>query len=75
MPISNTACEFMKRHKDRPFFCYVPFNAAHFPNWKNKPKGHPAIWQAPDECFKRNGDSPNTLDERKRYRAVLAQCH
>jgi arylsulfatase A len=47
------------------------FNAAHFPNPKNKPPGTPCLWQAPDEAFARYGYSPKTLDERKRYRAVV----
>ncbi len=68
---ADAACEFIERNKDRPFFCYVPFNAAHFPNPKNKPPGTPCLWQAPDEAFERYGYSPKTLDERKRYRSVV----
>jgi arylsulfatase A-like enzyme len=49
----------------------VPFNAAHFPNAKNKPPGTPCVWQAPDEAFARYGYSPQTRDERQRYRAVV----
>ncbi len=26
---ADAACEFIERSKDKPFFCYVPFNAAH----------------------------------------------
>ncbi len=68
---ADAACEFIERNKDKPFFCYVPFNAAHYPNPKNKPPGTPCLWQAPDEAFARYGYSPDTLDERERYRAVL----
>lgn len=68
---ADAACRFIEQNKDRPFFCYVPFNAAHFPNPRNKPPGTPCLWQAPDEAFARYGYSPATLDERKRYRAVL----
>lgn len=68
---ADAACDFIRRNKDRPFFCYVPFNAAHYPNWRNKKPGHSATWQAPDEYFHVYGDSPDTLDERKRYRAVV----
>jgi arylsulfatase A-like enzyme len=68
---ADAACEFIERNKDRPFFCYVPFNAAHFPNPKNKPPGTICIWQAPNEAFERYGYSPETLDEQKRYRAVV----
>ena len=68
---ADAACQFIERNKDQPFFCYVPFNAAHFPNPRNKPPGTPCLWQAPDEAFARYGYSPKTLDERKRYRAVV----
>ncbi len=68
---ADAACEFIERNKNRPFFCYIPFNAAHFPNPKNKPPGTPCLWQAPDETFARYGYSPKTLDEHKRYRAVV----
>lgn len=69
---ADAACRFMERNRDRPFFCYVPFNAAHYPNPRNKAPGAPCIWQAPDEAFERYGYSPQTLDEPSRYRAVLA---
>jgi arylsulfatase A len=69
---ADAACRFIERNKDRPFFCYVPFNAAHFPNPRNKPPGTPCLWQAPDKAFERYGYSPSTLDERQRYRAVVA---
>ncbi len=68
---ADAACEFIERNKNRPFFCYVPFNAAHYPNPRNKPPGTPCLWQAPDEAFERYGYSPKTLDESKRYRAVV----
>lgn len=68
---ADEACTFIERNKDRPFFCYVPFNAAHYRNPKNKPPGTPCLWQAPDEAFERYGYRPDTLDERRRYRAVV----
>jgi arylsulfatase A-like enzyme len=68
---ADAACEFIERNRKRPFFCYVPFNAAHFPNPKNKLPGTPCIWQAPNEAFERYGYSPETLDETKRYQAVV----
>ncbi len=68
---ADAVCEFIERNKNRPFFCYVPFNAAHYPNPRNKPPGTPCLWQAPDEAFERYGYSPKTLDESKRYRAVV----
>lgn len=69
---ADGACDFIERHRDRPFFCYVPFNAAHYPNPNNKAPGAPCIWQAPDEAFARYGYSPDTRDEPSRYRAVVS---
>jgi arylsulfatase A-like enzyme len=68
---ADAACEFIRRHRDRPFFCYVPFNAAHFPNRRNKAPGEPIVWQAPAEYFECYGYSPDEQDEKKRYRAVI----
>jgi len=68
---AKAACDFIRRNRAKPFFCYLSFNAAHFPNPANKPAGHPAIWQAPDRFFHFYGYSPRTLDERKRYAAVV----
>jgi arylsulfatase A-like enzyme len=69
---ADAACDFIARNKDRPFFCYLPFNAAHYPNPRNKAPGAPCIWQAPDDAFARYGYAPQTPDEPSRYRAVLA---
>ena len=68
---AEAACEFIRRHADRPFFAYVPFNAAHYPNPRNKRPGEPVTWQAPREAFAANGLPPDEADEAKRYRAVL----
>ena len=68
---AHAACEFIRRHAERPFFAYVPFNAAHYPNKKNKQPGQPCIWQAPAEHFEVYGYSPDEEDPKKRYRAVL----
>src|SRR5690606_15614258 len=29
--IGERACDFITRHATEPFFCYVPFNAPHYP--------------------------------------------
>jgi arylsulfatase A-like enzyme len=68
---ANAACEFIARHQDRPFFVYVPFNAAHYPNRRNHLPGEPVIWQAPERHFAAYGWTVDEPDERKRYRAVL----
>ncbi len=68
---ARAACEFIRRHRGRPFFVYVPFNAPHYPNPHNKAPGVAAVWQAPDEAFAAYGLSPDEPDPRLRYRAVV----
>ncbi len=75
---SKAAVDFLTRHRrtqdntsGRPWFCYLPFNAPHFPTAKNKRKGQPNIWQAPDDAFHAIQLSPNETDPRRRYRAVV----
>lgn len=68
---ADAACDFMRRNAGGPFFLYLPFNAAHYPNPRNKPEGAPVIWQAPAAVFERYGLSPDEKDETRRYRAVL----
>ena len=65
------ACRFIREHVDDPFFIYLPFNAPHFPNAKNKQHGEDAVWQAPDDAFAVYGYDPQTTDARQRYRAVV----
>ncbi len=68
---ADAACDFIRRHVDGPFLCYVPFNAAHFPSARNKAPGQPNIWQAPPGALARYGLRPDEPDPKKRYRAVL----
>ncbi|MGM0485656.1 MAG: sulfatase-like hydrolase/transferase [Planctomycetota bacterium] len=70
---ANAAIDFIQRHSDSgtPWFCYLPFNAPHFPNAKNKKPGQPVRWQAPDWAFSVYGLSPDEPDPEKRYRAVV----
>lgn len=70
---ADAAIDFMRRHSatDTPWFCYLPFNAPHFPTAGNKQPGQPNIWQAPDEALKAVGLSPDETDPRKRYEAVV----
>lgn len=37
--LTDAALSFIKQHRDRPFFCYMPYNAPHSP------------WQLPDKYF------------------------
>ncbi|RMD82322.1 MAG: hypothetical protein D6815_09515, partial [Candidatus Dadabacteria bacterium] len=70
---AEAAIEFIRRHsrQRRPWFCYVPFNAPHFPSAANKRPGEPNIWQAPDWAFRACGLSPQESDPERRYRAVV----
>lgn len=70
---ADAAIDFMQRHgaAGRPWFCYLPFNAPHFPTAGNKRNGRPNIWQAPDDAFEAIGLSPNETNPRRRYAAVV----
>ncbi len=70
---ADAAIDFIQRKTkaDTPWFCYLPFNAPHFPNAKNKKPGQPNRWQAPDSAFAVYGMSPDEPDPKKRYRAVV----
>lgn len=67
--LTNHAMEFMMEHRDRPFFCYLPFNTPHSP------------MEVPDRFYEkfshrqlqmraRNPDLENVADTR----AALAMC-
>ena len=65
------ACDFIRRHAARPFFVYLPFNAAHFPNPVNFAPGEPVVWQVPPDYLRACGYPADETDPRKRYLAVL----
>ena len=69
---ADRACDFIRRNATRPFFAYVPFNAAHYPNPKNKAPGQPFLWQAPAEFFRLYGYDPATTVTEQGYRAVVS---
>lgn len=70
---ADAAIDFIQRHsrQQKPWFCYLPFNAPHSPNKKNKRPNQPNIWQAPDWAFQKYGLQPDEEDPRKRYEAVV----
>ena len=70
---AEAAIDFITRHtrSGNPWFCYLPFNAPHFPTAGNKRPGQPNQWQAPDWAFKACGLSPSESDPRKRYEVVV----
>ena len=69
---AEAASEFIRRRSrtGEPWFCYVPFNAPHFPSAKNKRPGQKNEWQAPDWAFREYGFSSEEEDPKKRYMAV-----
>lgn len=68
---ADAAIDFIRRKREQPFFCYLPFNAPHFPNPANARPGETNEWQAPAEAFAAYGVSPEVKDPRVRYRAVV----
>lgn len=70
---ADAAVDFIVRQSatKNPWFCYVPFNAPHFPTAGNKKPGQPNIWQAPDCAFEACNLSPDETDPAKRYIAVV----
>ena len=70
---ADAAIDFIQRKSKagQPWFCYLPFNAPHFPGKKNKLPGQPVRWQAPDWAFDVYGLSPDETDPNKRYNAVI----
>ncbi|MCH7728134.1 MAG: sulfatase-like hydrolase/transferase [Planctomycetes bacterium] len=70
---ADAAIEFIERRSktNQPWFCYLPFNAPHFPNAKNKKPGQPNVWQASNGSFAAYGTSPDETDPHKRYAAVI----
>ncbi len=68
---ADAAADFIRRNAGRPFFAFVPFNAAHYPNRKNKSPGQPFLWQAPAEFFRTYGYDPESTVTEHGYRAVM----
>lgn len=63
--------DFIRRHRDRPWFVYLPFNAAHFVSAQNVPPGVRPTWEVPAKYLERYGWMADEPDEKRRYRAVL----
>jgi arylsulfatase A-like enzyme len=68
---ADAANDFIRRQGNRPWFVYVPFNAAHFNNAGNVGPGVKPEWQAPAKYFERYGWAANEPDEKRRYQVVL----
>lgn len=68
---ADAAIDFMRRHKERPFFCYVPFNAVHFVGAHNVEPGEKVEWQVPAKYLALYDSPPDEPDQQKRFRATL----
>lgn len=70
---ADAAIDFIGRKSmaGEPWFCYLPFNAPHFPNLANKRDGEKAVWQAPAHVFTALGLSSGETDPVKRYGVVV----
>ncbi|MEQ9439240.1 MAG: sulfatase-like hydrolase/transferase [Cyclobacteriaceae bacterium] len=70
---AGAAIDFISKNTEaaNPWFVYLPFNAPHFPNPRNKAPGQPTVWQAPDAALAAYDLSPDEADPKKRYHAVV----
>ncbi len=70
---ADAAIDFIQRKTKvhQPWFCYLPFNAPHFPTAGNKRSGQPNVWQAPDWAFQACKIPADETDPQKRYRATV----
>ncbi len=69
---ADAAIDFIRRHRDQPWFVYLPFNAVHAPTQANVEPGGKPEWQAPDKYFALHGLRVDEPDPKKRFRAVLS---
>lgn len=70
---ADAAIKFIKTGKkdNHPWLCYLPFNAPHFPNKRNKLPGEPVNYQAPDQAFEALNLTPDEADPKRRYDAAV----
>jgi arylsulfatase A-like enzyme len=70
---ADAAIGFIHRRSEAraPWFCYLAFNAPHFPSAGNKRPGQSNIWQAPEWAFEACRISPHESNPKKRYDVVV----
>jgi arylsulfatase A-like enzyme len=61
---TDQALDFIERHRDQPFFCYIPFTTPHSP------------WAVPDEDWQRFRDKPilQTATDPQRENVAETRC-
>jgi arylsulfatase A-like enzyme len=68
---AEAACDFVRRHRERPFFLYLPFNAPHYVSQVNTVPGETPQWQVPAQYLKRYGATLQSATDQQRYQAVV----
>lgn len=68
---ADAAIDFIERHREQPWFAYVPFNAVHFVSSVNTEPGETPAWQVPDAYLERYGWRGDEPDPQRRFLAVL----
>ena len=68
---AETAIDFIRKNRDRPWFVYLPFNAVHGILENNVVPGEKVEWQVPAKYLAQYGLAPDEPDSKKRFRAVL----
>ena len=69
---ADAAIDFLRQHKDRPFYVYLSFNAVHYVSSQNVEPGEKVQWQVPAKYLAQFGSPPDEPDQKKRFLAVLA---
>jgi arylsulfatase A len=68
---ADAASDFIRRHRQQPWFVYLPFNATHYVYPQNVEPNEKVEWQVPAKYLALYGSSPDEADPRIRFRAVL----
>jgi len=68
---ADAATDFIRRQANKPWFVYLPFNAAHYVSSGNMAPGEKPEWQVPGKYLERYGWPGNDPTETHRYLAVL----
>jgi arylsulfatase A-like enzyme len=68
---ADSAVEFIRRHRQQPWFIYLPFNAPHATTHANIESGEKIEWQVPAKYLAQYGCAADEPDSQKRFRAVV----
>lgn len=70
---ADQTCDFIRRQADlqKPFFAYLPFNAAHYMSSVNVEKGEKPQWPVPSKYLEMYGWKGDDPIEKHRYFALI----